>query len=511
MNRRIFLKGAGGAALAAPFLTSVAERAAKAQSTELDIPKRLCIFFTHNGCNTNKWFPAIENGALTAGDLSPTLQPLAPFVDKLLIARGYRSMNGYGENQTIDPHDQAMGSKLTCALIEDNQQRFATARSLDHIIADQINPNGAAPLVVGAGAGASSIKELCSFSAPVTPTPANVNPQSVYNQLTGLFSSGGGVVETEGDYQVSLGNSVIDVVRDDLESYQRLDMSQRDQQRVQDWLDLLRDTEKQVVPSADCTVDIATQLGVTDATVSAASPGNGLNGNAQSFTEGGDMMHNLIALSMICDSNRSIIMHYAGYVQFGWDGINHDADHHGISHRNGSFQVGGTCLNGVMDMIAEIDNWYAGKYARLVGLLDSVVEGDGTMLDNSACMWLPELSDGNAHNLNNLPIAIAGSCGGYLKTGQAVNVWGSDIGPGNSEGNCTDGNNDNSNTQSTGTGGFGNSAAAMPINKLYCTLMNALGCTQDGGEVTHFGEFDSGNTASGITNPGENTELKANA
>ena len=37
-------------------------------------------------------------------------------------------------------------------------------------------------------------------------------------------------------------------------------------------------------------------------------------------------------------------------------------------------------------------------------------------------MWLPELSDGAAHNLNNLPIVIAGSAGGYLKTGQVVNV-----------------------------------------------------------------------------------------
>jgi hypothetical protein len=53
MKRRIFLRGAGGAALAAPFLSSVAERTAKAQSTAVDVPKRLAIFFTHNGCFWN--------------------------------------------------------------------------------------------------------------------------------------------------------------------------------------------------------------------------------------------------------------------------------------------------------------------------------------------------------------------------------------------------------------------------------------------------------------------------
>ena len=47
MNRRVFLRGIGGVSLAAPFLQSVAEQEAKAQSTTP--PKRLVIFFTHNG------------------------------------------------------------------------------------------------------------------------------------------------------------------------------------------------------------------------------------------------------------------------------------------------------------------------------------------------------------------------------------------------------------------------------------------------------------------------------
>src|SRR5688572_29949015 len=31
------------------------------------------------------------------------------------------------------------------------------------------------------------------------------------------------------------------------------------------------------------------------------------------------------------------------------------------------------------------------------------------MLDNSAVMWLPQFADGDAHNVNNPPIVIAGS------------------------------------------------------------------------------------------------------
>ena len=59
MKRRVFLKGVGGVALAAPFLHSVHEQEAKAQSTPATPPKRLVIFFTHNGCLTNRWFPKV--------------------------------------------------------------------------------------------------------------------------------------------------------------------------------------------------------------------------------------------------------------------------------------------------------------------------------------------------------------------------------------------------------------------------------------------------------------------
>ena len=50
----------------------------------------------------------------------------------------------------------------------------------------------------------------------------------------------------------------------------------------------------------------------------------------------------------------------------------------------------------------------------------------------------------------------------------------------------------------------------MPINKLYVTLMNAVGCTArqpGGGKVTTFGQFDGINANAGITNPGELTKL----
>ncbi len=89
--RRILLRGLGGAVVAAPFLGSIFERAAKAA---LPAPRRTIVMFTHYGCITNNWFPAKLEGDLTSADLTPTsLAPLAPFAKKLLMPRGIRTMN----------------------------------------------------------------------------------------------------------------------------------------------------------------------------------------------------------------------------------------------------------------------------------------------------------------------------------------------------------------------------------------------------------------------------------
>jgi hypothetical protein len=260
---------------------------------------------------------------------------------------------------------------------------------------------------------------------------------------------------------------------------------------------LLRQTEVKVVTAA-CNAESASALGITDASVKAA----GGFDTTTAWTKGGDLMLSLIALTMMCDYNRVIVMQWPGFVTFKWDGMDHQYDHHGLSHRNGSVAVGGTCAPGVIDSINQIDNWYAGKYTKLVSLIDSIKEGDKTMLDNSAVMWLPELADGNAHNNNNLPIVIAGSAGGYFKQGQSINLDTKTLGTGNSEASCT---------ATSDSVGFntGSNSGNVPLNKLHVTLLNAIGAKDNGQPFTKFGTMDTSDVAKGITNPGELTALKA--
>jgi len=263
------------------------------------------------------------------------------------------------------------------------------------------------------------------------------------------------------------------------------------------WLEVLRDTEQGMTELA-CNTDAANKLGVTEGTLAAASPSDA----ATAFTLGAEMMMRLMALSMMCDTNRSLLFYWPAWVTFKWDGMDHQNDHAGLSHRSGSAAVGGACLDGVLGMLRQIDEWYAKRYAALVDLIDSVPEGDGTLLDNSAVMWLPQYADGCASNVNNLPIVIAGSAGGYLRQGVSVNLEGTLLGAGNSEAVCaTPGDNISFIT--------GSETGYVPLNKLYVTLLNAMGAAGDGAPIASFGQVDSNDVDAGILDPGDLTALKA--
>jgi len=439
-----------------------------------------------------------------------------------LMVRGVRAMNewsfGGTLGQTTDPHTQVCGSFFTCYPVTPSDGKFngtATGRSLDHICAEQVNPSGGTPLFMqigGVAGNASNTQSVISFDQPNRIYPGVGSPTQVYNNLTNLFGQGSMSPDT---YKVARGKSVIDIVRDDLSTLQRVNMSMSDQKKLADWVDLLHQTSGAI--TAQCTADAATKLGLTSQTVQAAAGG----GLSVDISKVAPIMMDLAVLTAICDSNRVIFMKMPPNYVFSNLGLTQES--HGLSHRIGNANMGGACLNGVMDMLHKIDLFYAEQFAYLVGKLDGVAEGTGTVLDNTATVWFQEMSDGNSHNLNNLPILQAGGAGGYFKTGLAVNVEGAktDLTVGHSDDDCKGGQSPFGSLDSLGTPP---DQATMPINKYFCNLMNAIGVKADatgfpvkGGTmpVTHYGKYDDSKLFASsqpvtISNPGEYTALRAN-
>lgn len=539
LNRRIFLRGLGGAALAAPFLSSVWERDAKAQSASGG--KAFIVMFTHYGCVTNKWFPTKTQGELTAADLESTsLAALAPYAKKLLMPRGIRSMNEWTSNmkrgQGNDSHTQIVGSFFTCQPVTPNSNdpfSFNQATkfnakpvgpSLDHIMAQQLSPQGT-PLLIATAGQNDNAQSAISYSAAET-IFKGLNASQAFSSLTGLFQSGQPM--NPDTYATLRGKSILDLVKDDLQTLERFDMSQADKRKLAAWKELLNQTGT-VVASAQCNEELGVMLGATSANASKASSGglgvDVLTTKVSGDLDGADISSAIAALAAACNANPVIFLKYPGNYNFKGLGITMES--HSLSHRLDNAGMTGSCLPNALEWLVKVDTYYAQKFAKLVGMLDSIPQGNGqTVLDTSVAIWFNEMSDGNAHNLNNAPIIQAGSGGGYFKQGQIINVDPSSTPTnGNSLSQCANGSGQvNGINQGTGTDAKVGNA---PINKYFCNIMNAMGVKAgaDGfpakggsAEVTKFGysdkteEFIGGKGAvagATIHNPGGFTELKA--
>jgi hypothetical protein len=538
-TRRIFLRGLGGACVAAPFLGSLSGRGLKAQAAAT--PRRMIAMFTHYGCITTRWFPKKSHGALTADDLQPTtLKHLVPYLGKVLMPRGMRGMNEWNQHMTKgqgnDCHTQVVGSYFTCQPVTPNSDdpfSFSSdtkfnakpvGPSLDHVIAKQLSPAGT-PILVRVSGQTDSPQSGISYSAAETSFAGYSKAGQLFTELTGLFS---GSAMDRDSYQTARGKSVLDAVRDDLATLERFDMSQADKNKLEAWKQLLVETTP--VISAQCTQDMATALGLTQANVDMVS-NSGLGSDTLTTKvtdslDGADLVSNLAVLAAACNANPVIVLKYPGSYLFKGLGISTESA--SLSGRLDNAGMNGPCAPDALKNLLTVDDYYAQKFAHLVGALESVAEGDGTLLDHSAAIWFNEMSDGCAHNLNNLPVVQAGSLGGYFKTGWAVNVedGSANLSPGNSEIFCSDGGDGQVDgiDQASGTDP---KLANAPINKYYCNLMNALGvkagtdgfpATGGTQEVTHYGMYDKtedyiggGRNPPMIHDPGEYLELKANA
>lgn len=516
LNRRIFLRGLGGAVVAAPFLGSLFERSARA---DFVAPRRTIVMFTHYGHITNNWFPQKLDGELTDEDLrGTTLQPLGPYARKLLMPRGIRGMNewtaantgvGHGRGQGNDIHTQLSASAFTCQPVTPNSNdpfnyntAFKTAMpigpSLDHVLAKQLSPGGVPLLLNMAGIKAEGPMNSISYSASETPFEATTASEAFAN-LTGLLDPS--TPMTPDSYQLVRGKAVADLVKDDLSSLARRDMSKSDKDKLAAWVELTNDIGK-VVAAAQCDNALATKLGASVLLSLGVGNGDVITRMANDSMDNADVYNAIAVLTAACNANPVIFLKYPGAFMYSGLGLDSDADL--LAHRGDSAQMQGQCAANVVNDLKKIDAYHANKFLGLVRMLDGITEGDGTLLDNMMAIWMSDCSDGAARNLNNAPIIQAGSGGGYFKTGKLIDVdpgsgATAEIMLGRSLSQCTAGTDMMVDGLSQGTGTdakYGNA----PVNKYFCNIMNAMGLKADeqgfpakdgpNDEVTHFGYSD---------------------
>jgi hypothetical protein len=460
LSRRHFLRGLGGATLGLPFLEALAPRNARAQ----DIPaiQRFGVFFGCNGVDMSRWFPAGPYGALTDAHLIGTAnEALVPFRNKLLFPRGLHMAprSGGRDPGGGDDHGRCMAIKLTgfpAAL----DSALATGPSIDYLLAQAINPGPdgarrpALNLMVGRPGGFAAL-DYISYSGPNQAIAAVNNPWDAYAALMSLNTVTNESAEARDRIQRKR-QSVLDLVETQFTRLRRLPLSTNDRQKLDMHFTAVREVEVQLS---------ATGLACLDADLQTrATP---FQGNLAFATEEAqypavaDLQVDIYALALACDMTRVATLHFdrgSGGPTFRWDGMNHEYNHHKLSHgkvRDDCFgeSTANGCDNvaGFTDMLFQIDRWHQSKFARLLERLDSYVEADGrTVLDNSAILYTNEMSDGKLHSFMDLPYIIAGSAGGRFRQ----NLY-FPLGP------------------------EGQTDASAPHNRLLNTIMNVMGVQSD--------------------------------
>ncbi|MEO8213535.1 MAG: DUF1552 domain-containing protein [Myxococcales bacterium] len=470
-QRRHFLRGLGGVTVGLPFLETFAPRTARAQAAAT--PKRLVVFFNHNGVNMSKWFPTTAYGALTPASFMGTgMEPIASYASKILLPRGLHQVpRGFGRDPGGgDDHARGVGCKLTAAPLADTTERYATGISVDQVIAKAVNPGGKSALNLMVGYRSKDVLGCISYVAAGQQASPFQDPWKAFKDWVGSGSATAGAVV---DRAAMRRKSVLDLVKGEFDALKANPaVSKPDRDKLELHFSSIRDVEVGMgtvgLPACNLPAARASEImAINPATVTRDSE----------YEKIGGMMMDVMALALACDYNRVVTMQWgsgAGGPVFGWlpPALNTMYNHHKLSH--GSTTDGGT-MNTLPEAdwkaaLFNIDQWYARQLKGLLDRMSGYAEPGGTLLDNSTVLYMNDLGDGLGHNWMDLPVMLIGGCQGYFKQGQYIKM-------------------------TTGTGTANDKDA--PTNQLCTTLANALGVP-----LTNFGSAPTGKA-------GELTVLKA--
>ena len=417
ITRRRMLKGLG-ACVALPFLDVMRPLQAAAASSGKR-PVRAAFLFMPNGVHPDKWTPA-QTGA--GFELSPVLQPLAAHRDDLLVLTELMNRNSdTGE----DGHYTKTANFLTSMRIQKTTGAdiHSGGVSLDQMIANHLGDQTVFPsLVYGLDRITTGVDKNVGFTrlygsaiswkAPTMPCSREIEPRLAFDRLFRRYVPGKPEV-AENPYK----KSVLDLVLDDAKSLQR-DLGIEDQNKLAEYLDAVRSVEQRI-ESRDrlkqfedhITPEIQKELVRMDRRLTDYEALVEYKAGVD-VTEKARLMMDIIALAFWSDAARVATFMFGNSVSnrnFSFlDGV--VGNHHSISHhKNDPRQLA---------QYEHINRWHIEQYAYLVERLKSIPDGDGTLLDNSMVLFGSGLRDGNRHSPHNLPILLAGSGGGALRTGR---------------------------------------------------------------------------------------------
>ena len=359
-------------------------------------PKRFAALFMGNGVNENHWD---AQGSGAEMKLSKTLEPLEPLKHKINVIHGLFQERATG----LGIHPPQTGCLLSGAKISKGAI-IKGGTTVDQVMANRIGQDTAQPSVVLACEQpltgyhetnfSNAYSSYISWQSPDSPVPSEVYPALAWDNL---FENRGSMVNV----------SILDRVMEDAATLGKK-IGSNDKAKLDEYFTSVREVEKRIEgtrKTKDKAEDLAKQK--NRPVFSMDRPANGL---PEDLRDHARLMCDIIAIAFQTDRTRVATLLLARdlsslYYPF----LDVRQGHHGASHNNAS------------DGYERISRFHLSQLAYLATKLDSMAEGDGTVLDNSCLMWLSNMWIGRKHDNSRLPLVLAGGLGGTLKTGRTLN------------------------------------------------------------------------------------------
>jgi hypothetical protein len=397
LSRRVFLHGAG-VVMALPWLESVPVWGAPASGAQASStpPKRFVVQFMGTGISPGSWWAKGEGANM---ELGPSLEPLEPLKTKLNVINGLFNKPSVG----VGIHPGMTGNILSgMPLTRGTVLRGGI--SVDQVLASRIGQDTVQPSLVLAceqpltGFHESNFSMAysshISWQSADSPVPTEVYPSLAFDSL----------FENSGSQRNS---SILDRVSSEAASLRRK-VSAADRSKLDEYLQSVREVEQRAQRMrADAARAASRAKDKGMPLLAMERPANGL---PEDIREHMRLMCDIVALAIQTDKTRIASMLMCRDLSgLFYPFLNVSDSHHIASHSDTSpgYQA--------------ITRLYTTQLAYLAGKLDSMKEGEGTVLDNTCILWLSNMFSGSRHDNTHLPVLTVGGLGGTLATGRVLN------------------------------------------------------------------------------------------
>jgi hypothetical protein len=398
VSRRSFL-GAGvttAAAAALAPLIPMTER--KAESA--GFPKRLFLVFYNGGSVISQDWPV---GGETDFTFPSLVEFFTPFKNQMIILRNLRR----GMDGSHGSHQGGTGGVWSGqrTLAASGTGPWMTGPSIDQIIINKVKQPTQFPTIaldVQLEEG-FNLRSRTRFDQTGTFVPGEQDPAAAFDRI---FTDGIVSISSDPKLAERLRNerrSVLDLVNDDLAKLSTR-VGGQDKVRIDQHLESLRSIEARLSPGMGGSSDI-----IFKPPTKGDFPKMDFLAN-DNYPKVGKMHMDLLVAALASDRTRIPTLQWSqgnGCKMFTWVGVK--GQHHALTH-------GGVTT----PSLDKINQYHFSQHAYLMGQLQAVKEGSSSLLDNTLVVFANELHDGNSHSPDPSQVFMAGSGGGYFKTGRHI-------------------------------------------------------------------------------------------